>query len=71
MTISALEREFRYNGMTLADPNPNMSVAQVQAAHSSQYPELATAKPAIESRSLPGGGERKIITFNVSAGTKG
>jgi PRTRC genetic system protein C len=71
MKIETIEREFSYNGMTLADPNPSMSVAQVQATHAAQFPELATAKPKIETRHIAGGGERQVVTFHVSAGTKG
>lgn len=70
LSVTALEREFQYNGITLPDPNPDLSVSEVQAIHAATYPELATAKPVTES-SPTRHGFRQITTFTVAAGTKG
>lgn len=43
LTITKMTRLFTFNGIRLPDPNPNMSVDEVKAFYSAQYPELATA----------------------------
>lgn len=43
LTITKMTRLFTFNGIRLPDPNPNMSVDEVRALYSAQYPELATA----------------------------
>jgi PRTRC genetic system protein C len=43
LTIAKMTRLFTFNGIRLPDPNPNMSVDEVKALYSAQYPELATA----------------------------
>ncbi len=43
LTITKMTRLFTFNGIRLPDPNPNMSVEEVKALYSAQYPELATA----------------------------
>jgi PRTRC genetic system protein C len=43
LTITKMTRLFTFNGIRLPDPNPNMSVDEVKALYSAQYPELATA----------------------------
>lgn len=65
-TITRLERSFEYNGITIPDPNPSLSIREVQDILSHQYPELANAKPRTETK-----GEKSTITFTVAAGTKG
>lgn len=70
LQISNLEREFKYNGMTLADPNPDLSVKEVQAIHAATFPELTNAKPMVE-RTNTTNGTREQISFSVPVGTKG
>lgn len=70
ITVQTLTREFNYNGTKLADPDPSMSVADVQAMHSGAFPELATAKPHVETKETAHG-PRQIVTFTVAVGTKG
>lgn len=43
LTITKMTRLFTFNGIRLPDPNPNMTVDEVKALYSAQYPELATA----------------------------
>ncbi|WP_031501124.1 PRTRC system protein C [Bryobacter aggregatus] len=43
LIITKMTRLFTFNGIRLPDPNPNMSVEEVKALYSAQYPELATA----------------------------
>ncbi|MFN9298023.1 MAG: PRTRC system protein C, partial [Acidobacteriota bacterium] len=38
-----MTRLFTFNGIRLPDPNPSMTVDEVKALYSAQYPELATA----------------------------
>jgi len=70
LTVEKITREFNYNGVKLADPNPSMSVAEVQAMHSAAYPELATAKPHVEEKATASG-PRQVVTFTTAVGTKG
>lgn len=65
-TITALTRTFEYNGQTFPDPNPALSIREVQDILAIQQPELANAKPRIEES-----GGRTTVTFTVAAGTKG
>lgn len=43
MTVEKTVREFTYNGMRLPDPNPAMTVEQVQDLYAATYPEISTA----------------------------
>jgi Prokaryotic Ubiquitin len=43
MTIEKMTREFRYDGLRLADPNERLSVDEVKIAYSATYPEITTA----------------------------
>lgn len=43
MTVEKTVREFTYNGMRLPDPNPAMTVQQVQDLYAATYPEISTA----------------------------
>lgn len=65
-TVTALTRIFSYNGTDIPDPNPALSIREVQDILSAQYPELANAKPRTESE-----GSRTTVSFTVAAGTKG
>lgn len=41
--VTTLSREFTYNGVKLPDPNPSMTLEEVRAVYTNQYPDLATA----------------------------
>lgn len=41
--VQPIERRFTYNGVTLPDPSPGMSVEQVRDFYAHTYPDLATA----------------------------
>jgi PRTRC genetic system protein C len=41
--VTALEREFVFDGHPLPDPNPNMSVEQVREMYIPTHPEITTA----------------------------
>jgi PRTRC genetic system protein C len=67
LKVSALPREFFYNGTKIPDPNPNMSIEQVREMLTPQFPELATA--AIKGPEDAGTAQR--ITFVRAIGEKG
>jgi PRTRC genetic system protein C len=65
--ISSLPREFRWQGLTFQDPNPQASPDAVRDILAGSYPELATAAikgPEMES-------DRMVFTFQPNAGVKG
>ena len=43
MTITPAARIFTYSGLTLPDPDSQLSPEDVKAAYATTYPELATA----------------------------
>ena len=43
LTVTKMTRVFQFNGIRLPDPNPEMSVDNVKALYSAQYPELTTS----------------------------
>lgn len=43
MKIATLVRKFKYNSISLPDPNPALSPDAVREFYSAQYPELASA----------------------------
>jgi PRTRC genetic system protein C len=45
LLASPLKREFTYQGLKLADPNPKLTVEKVRSFYLAQYPDLATAAP--------------------------
>lgn len=59
-------RIFVYDGRSHPDPDPALSVAEVQQAMASFFPELATAEAQTTQR-----GEDQVITFVRRTGTKG
>jgi PRTRC genetic system protein C len=64
---TALVREFTYNGVKLPDPNPSMSLEEVRAVYTNQYPDLATA-----SITGPETNDGKLrYSFVRAIGTKG
>lgn len=68
---NVLKREFKFDKdgtmVTLPDPNPEMSVEEVQRFYSHQYPELTTAtfgKPKTD-------GGKMVYNIETTVGTKG
>lgn len=70
LTASFIHRTFSYNGTILPDPNPQLSIPEVQRIHASTHPELANAKPQVETKDGPNGTTR-TITYHTAVGTKG
>lgn len=67
MDIQNLTREFRYNGVALADPGALLSLEQVRDFYASVYPEIISAD--IEGPQQVGA--KVIYTFRRAVGTKG
>lgn len=67
MIVLELKRVFRYNGITLADPNPGASPDTVMATYAIMYPELANA--VLEGPVIKDG--VATYTFLKAVGTKG
>lgn len=67
MEIENLVREFKYNGVALADPGALLSLEQVRDFYASVYPEILSAD--IEGPQQIGG--KQIYTFRRAVGTKG
>ncbi|WP_063923100.1 PRTRC system protein C [Cupriavidus basilensis] len=67
MQVNILSREFRYNGVKLADPSPSFTLAQVRDFYANTYPEIVNAE--IEGPELQG--EKHIFSFRRAVGTKG
>jgi len=67
MKIEKLEREFSYNGLRLADPNPNLTVEEVRNLYAISYPEITTA--AIEGPEAVG--NKLIYRLTRAIGSKG
>lgn len=67
MHIDKLTREFRYNGVVLADPGAMLSLTQVRDFYANVYPEITSAD--IEGPEQVGA--KAIYTFRRAVGTKG
>lgn len=67
MQIDNLIREFRYNGVALADPGAALSLPQVRDFYANVYPEITSAD--IEGPEQVGA--KAIYTFRRAVGTKG
>lgn len=67
MQITQLKRVFKYNGMTLPDPSPDMTPDDVRDLYSATYAELATA--GVEGPETKGG--KLEYSFRKAVGTKG
>ncbi len=65
--VDVLQRSFRYQGISLPDPDPSMTVEQVRDMYVACYPELATA--AVEGPSPVD--DRMEYTFTRAVGAKG
>jgi PRTRC genetic system protein C len=67
MQVENLIREFKYNGVALADPGALLSLEQVRDFYASVYPEILSAD--IEGPQQVAG--KQIYTFRRAVGTKG
>ena len=67
LSVSALRREFLYNGVSIPDPNPAMTPEQVRDTLVSAYPEIATA--ALSEPEVKGDAIR--YSFSRAIGSKG
>ena len=67
MEEEKLVREFSYNGVRLADPNPNLTIEEVRSLYAAAYPDITTA--AIEG---PEALQNKLVyRFTRAIGAKG
>ncbi|HTG60255.1 MAG TPA: PRTRC system protein C [Terriglobia bacterium] len=67
MEAEKLVREFCYNGVRLADPNPNLTIEEVRSLYAAAYPDITTA--AIEG---PEALQNKLVyRFTRAIGAKG
>ena len=67
MTISRTARSFRYLGLILPDPAPELEVETVRSLYAASYPEITTATltgPEVVDCTL-------VYTFTKAIGTKG
>lgn len=62
-----IKRVFRYNGLTLPDPNPGMHIDKVKSMFAMQFPELNNS--AVEGPVTKGG--VATFTFIRAVGAKG
>jgi PRTRC genetic system protein C len=67
MTVEPLKREFYFGSIRLPDISPKLTVEDVQAAYSTQYPDIATA--SISGPEVINGKMR--YTFERAIGSKG
>jgi PRTRC genetic system protein C len=67
LTVTKMTRVFQFNGIRLPDPNPEMSVDNVKALYSAQYPELTTA--VVNGPEAVG--DKMHYTFDRAIGSKG
>jgi len=67
MESHPLCRYFEVHGVKLPDPNPALTVEEIRALYSQQYPEIATA-----TVTGPEQVEDKLVyRFSTAIGTKG
>lgn len=67
ITVNTIKRVFKYNGMTLQDPGPSMSIKAVLALFAPQFPELTNA--VVEGPVTKG--NTSTYTFSRAVGSKG
>lgn len=67
MQTTELQREFKYNSVKLADPNPAFTLVQVRDFFANVYPEIISAD--IEGPDVIG--NKQIYSFRRAVGTKG
>jgi PRTRC genetic system protein C len=67
MTIRKMTRSFRYAGLILPDPAPDLEVESVRCLYAASYPEITTA--ALTGPEAVDG--VLVYTFTKAIGTKG
>jgi PRTRC genetic system protein C len=67
MTISKMTRSFRYAGLILPDPAPDLDVESVRSLYAASYPEITTA--ALTGPEAVDG--TLVYIFTKAIGTKG
>ena len=67
MTIHKMTRSFRYLGLLLPDPTPDLDVESVRNLYAATYPEITTA--ALTGPEAVDGA--LVYTFTKAIGTKG
>jgi len=67
MTITKMKREFRFQSLTLPDPNEGMSIENVQMFFATTYPEISTATVTGPEAV----GDKLVYRFERAIGTKG
>ncbi len=67
MQTTELQREFKYNSVKLADPNPAFTLVQVRDFFANVYPEIISAD--IEGPEMIG--NKQVYSFRRAVGTKG
>ena len=67
MTIRKMTRNFRFAGLFLPDPAPDLDVESVRNLYAASYPEITTA-----TLTGPGAVNGTLVyTFTKAIGTKG
>lgn len=67
MQVQTLTREFKYNSLTLADPDSGLNPEQVAEIYSMTYPELTNT--VVEGPEIKGG--KMVYSFLRAVGSKG
>lgn len=67
ITVTALERAFAYNGVSLPDPGASLTLEQVRDVYSAAFPEIVSA--AIEGPEQKNG--KLLYVFRKAVGAKG
>jgi PRTRC genetic system protein C len=67
MIINKTARRFKYSGLMLPDPGPELDVESVRSLYAASYPEITTA--ALTGPEAVDGD--LVYTFTKAIGTKG
>jgi PRTRC genetic system protein C len=67
LTVEQAQREFKYNGTALQDPDPKMTAEAVREFYANLYPDINNA--AIEGPEQVGA--KLVYEFRRAVGTKG
>ena len=67
MESHPLSRHFEFNGIRLPDISPSLSVDEIRALYSQQYPEIATATVTGPEQV----GDKLVYRFSTAVGVKG
>lgn len=66
-TVQPVERVFEHNGLSLPDPDPNLSPDEVRQFYGTHYPDLTTSR--VSGPEIRDG--KEVYAFERSVGTKG